>query len=126
MVRSEEHIGYHPPNEYTRVQRLLKSIESTYIRIVSAITTILGDTVKRVNFEQTADFLLLAALIRKNDTSDNEHRISAVTYAGSDDNKQTSGYKGFKKVDKGSSGVELRYYSFKEYKKLTEYQREEL
>ena len=43
---------------------------------------------------------------------------------GYDDNKQDSGYKGFKKVDKGSSGVELRYYSFKEYKKLPEYQRE--
>ena len=27
---------------------------------------------------------------------------------------------------KGSSGVELSYYSFKEYKKLPEYQREEL
>ena len=29
-------------------------------------------------------------------------------------------------MDKGSSGVELRYYSFKEYKKLPEDQREEL
>ena len=64
--------------------------------------------------------------MRKNDTSDNEHRISAVNDEGSDDNKQASGYKGFKKVDKGSSGVELRYHSFKEYKKLSEDQREEL
>ena len=78
MVRAEDHIGYQPPNEYTRVQRLIKSIESTDIRIVSAITTILGDTVKRGKFEQAADFLLLAAPMRKNDTSDNEHRISAV------------------------------------------------
>ena len=52
--------------------------------------------------------------MRKIDTSDNEHRISAVNDEGYDDNKQTSGYKGFKKVDKGSSGVELRYHSFKE------------
>ena len=58
MVRSEDHIGYQPPNEYTRVQRLLKSIESTYIRIVSAITTILGETVKREtsNKRQTSLF----------------------------------------------------------------------
>ena len=28
-------------------------------------------------------------------------------------------------MDKGSYGVELRYYSFKEYKKLRGYQREE-
>ena len=101
-------------------------MESTDIRIVSAITTILGDTVKRRNFEQAEDVLLLAAPIRKNYTSENEHRISAVNDEGSDYNKQASGYKGFNMVDKGSSGVELRYHSFKEYKKLPEYQREEL
>ena len=47
--------------------------------------------------------------MRKNDTSDNEHRISAVNDEGSDDNKQASGYKGFKRAYKGSSGVELSY-----------------
>ena len=75
MVRAEDHIGYQPPNEYTWVQCLLKSIKSTDIRIVSAITTILGDTIKRENFEQGSDFLLLAAPVRKNDMSNNEHRI---------------------------------------------------
>ena len=123
MVRAEYHLGYQTLNEYTRVQHLLKSIESTDIMIVSAIMTILGDTIKRGNLKQAADFLLLAAPVRKNDTSDNEHRISAVNDEGSEDNKQDSGYKGFKKVDKGSSGVELRYYSFKEYQKLPEDQR---
>ena len=113
MVRSEDHIGYQPPNEYTRVQRLLKPIESTDIWSVSSITTILGDNIKRGKFEQAAEFLLLVAPVRKNDTSDNKHRISAVNDEGSDKNKQDSGYKGFKKVEKGSSGVELRYYSFK-------------
>ena len=121
MARAEDHIGYQPPNEYTRVQRLIKSIESTDIRIVSALTTILGDTVKRGNFEQAADFLLLAAPMRKNDTPDNEHRISAVNDEGSDENNKANNYKGFKRVDKGSSGVELRYHAFKEYKKLPEY-----
>ena len=58
--------------------------------------------------------------------SDNEHRLSAVNYKGSDDNKQASGYKGSKRVDKCSSGVELRYCAFKEYKNLPEYQIEEL
>ena len=59
MVRAEYHIGYQRPNEYTQVQRLIKSIDLTYIRIVTAITTILGDTVKRGKSEQAADFLLL-------------------------------------------------------------------
>ena len=39
---------------------------------------------------------------------------------GSDDNNKANNYKGFKRVDKGSSGVELRYHAFKEYKKLPE------
>ena len=58
MVRAEDHIGYHPPNEYTRFQPLLKSIKSTDIRIVSSITNILGDTVKRENSNkrQTSSF----------------------------------------------------------------------
>ena len=113
-MRAEDHIGYQLPNEYTRVQRLIKSIDSTDIRIISAIMTILGDTVKRGNFEQMADFLLLVSPMRKNDTSDNEHCISAVNNERSENNKQASSYKGFKRVDKGSFGVELRYHAFKE------------
>ena len=74
----------------------------------------MGDTVKRGNFELAAEFLLLAAPMRKNDTSDNEHHISAVNDEGSDDNNQASGYKVFKRVDKVSSGVELRYHALKE------------
>ena len=64
--------------------------------------------------------------MRKNDTPDNEHRISAVNDEGSDNNNKANNYKGFKRVDKGSSGVELRYHAFKEYKKLPEDQIEEL
>ena len=46
--------------------------------------------------------------MRKNYTPDNEHRISAVNDEGSDDNNKSNNYKGFKIVDKGSSGVEFR------------------
>ena len=60
----------------------------------------------------------------KNDTPDNEHRISAVNDEGSGDNNKANNDKIFKKVDKGSSWVELRYNAFKEYKKLPEDQRE--
>ena len=70
----------------------------------------MGNTYKRGKFEQAADFLLLAAPVLKNDTSDNKHRMSDVNDEGSDENKQNSGHKRFKKVDKGLSGVELRYY----------------
>ena len=83
----------------------------------------MGDTVKRGNFEQAAYFLLLATPMCKNDTPDNEHRISSANDEGSDDNNKANNYKEFKRVDKGSSGVELMYHTFKEYKKLPEYQR---
>ena len=85
----------------------------TDIRIVSAIMTILRGTVRRGKFEQSAYFLLLEAPMRKNDTSENEHRISVVNDEGSDDNNKANNYKGFKRADKGSSGVELRYHAFK-------------
>ena len=113
MVRAEDHIGYQPPNKYTQVQRLIKSIEPTDIKIFSAITTILGDTVKKGNFEEAEEFLLLASPMRKMDTSDNEHRISAVNDEGYDDNNKANNYKVFKRVDKGSSRVELRYHALK-------------
>ena len=95
MVRAEDHIGYQPSNEHTRFQHLLKSINYTYIRIVSAITTFLGDNIKRGNFEQASDFILLATSVRKNDTSDNKHHILVVNDKGYDNNKQASGNKGF-------------------------------
>ena len=71
-------------------------------------------------------FFFLQPQCVKNDTPDNEHRISAVNDEGSDDNNKDNSYKGFKRVDKGSSGAELRYHTFKEYKKLPEDQIEEL
>ena len=64
--------------------------------------------------------------MRKNDTSENEHLISAVNDEGSDDNNKANSYKGFKIMNKSLSGVELRYHAFKEYKKLPKDQREEL
>ena len=62
----------------------------------------------------------------KNDTPDNEHHISAVNDEDLDNNNKANNYKGFKRVDKSSSVVELRYHALKEYKKLPEDQREEL
>ena len=99
MVGAEYHIGYQSPNEYNQVQSLLKSIEYIDIRIKSAITTIFGDTIKRGNFKQAADFHFLAASVHKNDTLENEHHISSVNDEGSDDNTQDSGFKGLKNVD---------------------------
>ena len=65
----------------------------------------MGDTFKRGDFEHAADFLILVSPMRKNDTPDNEHPISAVNDEGYEDNDKANNYMGFKRVDKGSYRV---------------------
>ena len=60
MIRVSNHIQYEPPNNHNRVQRLINIIQSSDIRVVSAVTTILNDNIKWNTFEMTADFLLLS------------------------------------------------------------------
>ena len=61
FIRASQHINYALPNETTRVQRLLRSIQCKDGTILSAKTTILADPIKKNDFEQAADFLLLVA-----------------------------------------------------------------
>ena len=119
MVRASENTPYQPPNDHTRVQRLLNSIVSTDIKVISAVTTILADTTKRDDFENAADFLLLAALIPVSESNLN-HTISAVTDLADDSNS------GFEIGDVGKTGVELRYYSRETFRNLPQEQRDEL
>ena len=66
---------------------------------MSAKTTILADSVKRKNFEDAADFLLLTAPVtRGNDNRGTDHNISALEE-----------YDGFNEVEVGETGVEFRY-----------------
>jgi len=60
MTRAEDFIAHEPPNDHTRVQHLLNSIQMSDLRVISATTIILADNTKRNNFEDAADFLLLA------------------------------------------------------------------
>lgn len=46
MIRVSNHIQYEPPNNHNRVQRLINIIQSSDIRVVSAVTTILNDNIK--------------------------------------------------------------------------------
>ena len=116
MMQCQDAIGYQAPNEHTRVGRLLHSIISSDLRVVSAKTTILADSVKRKNFEDAADFLLLAAPVtRGDDNRGTDHNISALEE-----------YDGFNEVEVGKTGVEFRYYKGKEFAQLSDEQREEL
>ena len=114
MVRASQHVQYALPNEYTRVGRLLKSITSKEASVVSAITHIQGNTTQRNDFETAADFLLLTS--PSSATSINNQRISVSKTSNSNPN-----------LKKGPvTGVELRYYTKKEYGKLSHAQRKEL
>ena len=116
MVRASEHMTYVPPNEHARVQRLLNSIVSTDVKVISAVTTILADTAKRNDFEEAADFLLLAAPVSVTDEN-MSHNISAVI----EDDRT-----GFEISPMGKTGIAMRYYPYQEYKALSDEQRQEL
>ena len=78
--------------------------------IVSAITHIEGNANQRNDFELAADFLLLRVPLNSN--NDNTHRINSIHNKGK---KKGSGNH---KVGE-KTGVELRYYTMKEYNKLS-------
>ena len=112
MIRASQHVQYALPNEHTRVGRLLKSITSKEPAIVSAITHIMGNPAQRNDFETAADFLLLTA---PSNSIQQGQRISAINA-----NSNSNARKGPK------TGVEIRYYSKKEYSMLSHDQRKEL
>ena len=118
MVRAKQHVEYEEPNEHTRVGRLIKSITSRDPAIVSALIHIQGSPTLREDFEEAADFLLLTA--PSNTSNNNNHRMSAVRGDGGDNGNSN----GVKKSP--NTGVELRYYTKKEYSKLSHEQRKEL
>ena len=115
MVQANQHVQYELPNEHTCVGRLLKSITSKDPAIVSAITHIEGNPNKWDNSEQAADFLLLRAPSTSN--NDNIRRISTVKNKNKSSRKHKVGEK---------KGVELRYYTMKEYNKLSHEEKKEL
>ena len=114
MVRAQQHVQYELPNDHTRVGRLLKSITSKDAAIISAITHIHGNAAQRDDFESAAEFLLLMA--PNQSAQSNNHRISAIKA----DKNKGNGEK------RSKTGVELRYYTKREYKKLTKQEKKEL
>ena len=119
MVHASDNMQYQPPNDHTIVKRLLNSIVSTEIKVISAIKTILTDDKKRDIFEDADDFLLIAVAVSVPEYNMN-HTISGVANLVNDNNA------GFKIGDVGKTGVELRYYSRDVFKNLPQKQHNEL
>ncbi len=117
FIRASQHINYALPNDTTRVQRLLRSIQCKDGTILSAKTTILADPVKKNDFEQASDFLLLVAPASIGRSR--EHNISALKRKLDKlEGKHGGGGK------QGSSKV--RYYSKREWWKLSQEERDEI
>ena len=79
LVRASTQINYVPPNEASRVRYLLGSIQTNDATILSAKTTILADAIKKNDFEEAADFLMITAPDPKANAS---HELVDVGSAG--------------------------------------------
>jgi hypothetical protein len=114
------HVDYQLPNERTRVKYLLDSIRGCNDPGVQArIANIEGDdssTGKRNQFEDSVTHLLPADPVVEN----NKNRRSR------EGNKQTVIAGVTIQSGKGKSGVDLRWHPMKEYKSLSDDQRDEL
>ena len=120
LIRCNDHIEYAIPTETQRVERLIASIQSSDPSILSALTTIKSSkdatTGLYTDFERAADFLLTVA--PKVAKGVREHQIAGVQQDY--DNIE-------KPMNRGpKTGVELRYHTQKEYKKLSAEEKDEL
>ncbi len=117
FIRASQHTDYVVPNETTRVQRLLRSIQCKDGTILSAKTTILADPLKKNDFELAADFLLLvapASISKSRDYNISMLKRKLEKYEG----KQGGGGQG--------GGNKVRYYSKSEWWKLSQEERDEI
>ena len=107
MIRASQHIIYSPPDEATRVKRLIKSIVSSDMTVIAAITAIKADKARRTDFDEASDFLVTIAPHQKN-LETGSHNVSAFT------------------TNTGRTGVELRYHKRDSFGRLSDEQKQEL
>ena len=117
LVRASEFTEYQLPDERTRVTRLLNSIKADHIpAIAAAKCTIQNDVVKRNDFEEAADFLILNSPKQRNINRDTRN-ISALT------TEQREHLNSLGHVDVGNKD---RFYTPTEYRQLSKEQKTKL
>jgi len=128
LERCAEAVPHQVPNERTRVIHLMDAIQCSDAPLQAAIAHIKSQSTDPngmgSNFEEAAAYLLQFCPVskkRKSSSSDRTYNVSAVDSKSNqkDSNKRS-------KPNKGETGVELRYYKPKEYKKLSPDQIDEL
>jgi superfamily II DNA helicase RecQ len=88
--RASQSITYMPPDQTTRVRRLLNSIQCKDASAVSAKATIQADSVKKNDFELATDFLLL--MTPKPTANVREQRVSAYSTSTSTSESNSNRY----------------------------------
>jgi hypothetical protein len=131
LQQCAEHIAYQLPNERTCVTYLLDNIQCADATLQAAIAAVRQD--KGVNgmmndFEAAVAYLLPSDPVAKKRTSGvkrGQGLISDSTGEEKMDAAEVSALTGGK-PSRGKTGVEFRFYTKKEYTKLTREQRDEL
>ena len=127
LQRCAQAVPHQLPNERTRVIHLMDAIQCSDAPLQAAIAHIKsqGDDPNSMgnDFEEAAAYLLQFCPVskkRKTAGTDRTYNVSSVMTDSKDEGAKK------RKVNKGKSGVELRYYKPAEYRKLTTDQIEEL
>ena len=120
LLRCSDHIEYAIPTEPQRVERLIHSIQTSDANIISCLTTIKSSndpvTGLYTDFERAADFILRIA--PKSSKNPRDLNISGIQQDYDNiDKPMTKGPK---------TGVDLRYHTVKEYRKLSDEEKQEL
>ena len=138
LQRCADHVSVELPNERTRVGYLLDNIDTNDRDVSAAMSSIrLDDTVDptsgdptgmRNDFEAAVAFLLPHDPVKKKRGAKRASvQISAATSVSDPNDKPEDGGKNVRfKPTYGKTGVELRYYKLKEWKKLTKEQQDEV
>ena len=132
LERCSQSVPHQLPNERTRVIYLMDPIQCSDAAMQAAIAHIKSQSEDPnglgASFEDAAAYLLqFCPVSKKRKSSSVDHNASCVHMENSNSNNNNSQGKEKKlKVNKGKTGVELRYYKPQEYRKLSEAQIEEL
>ena len=127
LQRCAQAVPHQLPNERTRVIHLMDAIQCSDAPLQAAIAHIKsqGDDPNGMgnDFEEAAAYLLqFCPVSKKRKNTGNERNYNVSSVAAEPRNEQAKK----RKVNKGKTGVELRYYKPAEYRKLSSDQVEEL
>ena len=138
LQRCGEHVAVELPNQRTIVGYLLENIDCNDKDVTAALSHIrLDDTVdattntptgKRNDFEGAVAFLLPTDPIRKKRGGKRPHaHVSSAAITTKDKNRNPNGDRTVRfKPTTGKTGVELRWYKLKEWRKLSQEQQDEV